>query len=329
MIEILGGGPAGAAAALYARQSGASVRIWEKSIFPRQKVCGEFLSPEVLPVLERAGILPSFEALRPARITRVNLVFRNRDAWSRLPATAWGLSRFALDHWFLQHALDAGAHLQRATAQPATVPPPAIHAFGRRVTQSLPKGTRLFGFKAHFQGPVNDAVELYFFAGGYVGVNPVEGGSTNVCGLAREDLLQRIDFDIDHLLASQPALSARTRPLTRAFPWLRVGPLVYGNSLHQPPESGIYPAGDALSFVDPFTGSGQLSAILTGSIAGTAAAHRWSPQQYRDACARAIGRPFWFSSLFREAIVQGWADLVGGWVPAGFLYRLTRPRALS
>jgi flavin-dependent dehydrogenase len=47
-VHVVGGGPAGAMAAFAAMREGAPVRIFEKSAFPRHKVCGEFLSPAIL-----------------------------------------------------------------------------------------------------------------------------------------------------------------------------------------------------------------------------------------------------------------------------------------
>ncbi|MGA8185479.1 MAG: FAD-dependent oxidoreductase, partial [Terriglobia bacterium] len=47
-VAIIGGGPAGTAAALEARRQGLSVAVWERDRFPRDKVCGEFISPEAL-----------------------------------------------------------------------------------------------------------------------------------------------------------------------------------------------------------------------------------------------------------------------------------------
>jgi len=55
---------------------------------------------------------------------------------------------------------------------------------------------RLFGFKAHFEGPSTDAVELFFDGQGYVGVSGIEQGLTNVCGIARESLLRRYGFGL-------------------------------------------------------------------------------------------------------------------------------------
>ena len=51
-LAIIGGGPAGTAAALEACRQGLSVGIWERDRFPRDKVCGEFISSEAHPILQ-------------------------------------------------------------------------------------------------------------------------------------------------------------------------------------------------------------------------------------------------------------------------------------
>jgi 2-polyprenyl-6-methoxyphenol hydroxylase-like FAD-dependent oxidoreductase len=65
-VHVVGGGPAGVMAAFAAMREGAGVRIFEQSAFPRHKVCGEFLSPAILPLLRRAGCEAGFLQLRPA-----------------------------------------------------------------------------------------------------------------------------------------------------------------------------------------------------------------------------------------------------------------------
>jgi hypothetical protein len=54
------------------------VRIFEKSAFPRHKVCGEFLSPAILPLLRRAGCEAGFLQLRPAVLSAMRLHFGTR-----------------------------------------------------------------------------------------------------------------------------------------------------------------------------------------------------------------------------------------------------------
>ena len=322
-LSVIGGGPAGSAAAITASLEGAAVDLFEKSKFPRHKVCGEFVSPEMLPLLNQLGAAEPFLASLPARISRVSLHFGARDKTARLPDIAYGLSRYALDHLLLRRALACGANLVPAPAHDCE--PPVVVAHGRKHA-SRARGRRVFGFKAHFHGPVSDAIELHFFSGGYVGVNAVEDGVTNVCGLADETSLHAIRFEYDALIGAVPSLSSRLAPLTRCMEWLTTGPLIYGNRFDEPAREGLYAAGDALSFVDPFTGSGMYCAVVSGTIAGRCAARGVPVADHLRMCREALGRPFAFASVFRAAIRSGWAEHLAAWIPASWLYRLTRPR---
>lgn len=325
-VTVIGGGVAGSAAAIAGRLEGAAVTLFEKSVFPRHKVCGEFLSPETKPLLERLGVWDGFLALGPARLVSMRLRLGKLEKRAALPAPAYGLSRYRLDELLLASAVRLGSEVRRETDAPAT--PPAVIARGR--TGAAPRGRRLFGFKAHFTGPVNDVVELYFpAAGGYVGVSAIEDGLTNVCGLAPEDALAARGFNIDAFLARDAALAARLRPLARQWRWLTTGPLIFGHRLRRASEPGIYPAGDFLSFVDPFTGSGMLAALLTGGLAGRAAARGLPSQDYLDACRRALERPFAAAQLFRALLANGWAERLARFAPGPLLFALTRPRAVS
>ena len=113
-------------------------------------------------------------------------------------------------------------------------------------------------------------MELYFFQNCYVGVSAIENGATNVCGLAPERTLRSFSFHPSDLLARCAPLSDRLRPLTRTMDWLVSGPLVFSEWFSQPADQTFYRAGDSLGFIDPFTGSGILNAMLTGELAGVA-----------------------------------------------------------
>ncbi len=306
---ILGGGPAGSAAAITARLAGRPVELIERAKFPRHKVCGEFLSPEARPLLEQFGV--SFP--EAAQIRRVALHLRRAEKRFSLPEPALGISRYTMDCRLLLRAEALGA---RVVASSENLPD--IVATGRRAAQA--KGTRLFGFKAHFAGPANDAVELYFFGGGYVGVNPVEGGFTNVCGLLPESVLAPLGFEIDVALAGFEPLRERLKPMARQFDWLNVGPLVFG------PQQGVANgrrAGDALQFVDPFTGSGMLAAIETGVLAAGA-----SNADYLRQVQRILSKPYYMASIMRSALSSSWVETLLPLVPGELLYYITRPKKI-
>lgn len=334
-VLILGAGPAGSAAAIAALAEAVPVSILEKSRHRRHKVCGEFISPEACGILAELGVWEQFLLLQPARIRNCALHFgRVTKKWT-LPECGYGLSRYELDGLLLQRAVAQGASVSNQVvtsdalgthvltdAQRAAGGTTIVLATGRRAV--APPGKRLFGFKAHFEGPADDAVELFFFGGGYVGVNPVEQGITNVCGIAPEDALHACGFRLDEFVLRSEALAERLRPLSRKFRWLTVGPLVYSTNFRSCVDPITYPAGDALGFVDPFTGSGILNALLTGRLSGSAAAQGTSSQEHVARCGALLGKPYRTSALFRASLEMGCAQYVASLIPGSWLFRLTR-----
>ncbi len=367
LIHITGAGPAGSSAALAALGAGADVRITDRSRFPRHKVCGEFLSPEIQPMLKELGVWSDFLAAEPAIIRRLVLSFGVSETPLRreapLPRPAWGLSRWTFDQLLLDAATRRGARFHgpdgpqaQAETRAVAEPDAEIVAHGRRAEQSR-RGNRLFGFKAHFSRgsgsefvnrpkvsklPPEDAVELYFFDGCYIGVNAIESNKINVCGLASEGFLSRFAFQYDTVVEQCPSLRGRLNAHTRDFPWISVGPLEFRQRFghgfvgaHVPRSgppvgpgrtSAPYPAGDALSFVDPFTGSGLLAAVKTGSMAGRAAALGEPVETYLRRCRASLRQPFLVSSILRRLVSSGWVEWLAPCAPSQLLFSLTRPR---
>ncbi len=176
-ILIAGGGPAGSAAAIAARLEGAPVRIFERATSPRHKVCGEFISPGASGLLESLGVWADFSAIGPRQIRRCVIHFGRRAKCWNLRDCAWGLSRLELDRLLLAKAVSLGAAVVRGRAFTPEGPQrtaPLVAAYGR--TAPLGRASRLFGFKAHFEGPCEDSVELFFDTESYAGVSGIEGG---------------------------------------------------------------------------------------------------------------------------------------------------------
>jgi flavin-dependent dehydrogenase len=324
-VRIIGGGPAGSAAAIVARQHGAEVEILEKSRMPHHKVCGEFISPEGCQVLNELGVWPKFLNQDPTCIRRCCLRFGSRVKEWKLAQPAFGLSRFELDRLLLDHATASGANVvrgQRWTAQERESTHRIILAIGRGGTAQ--RSSRLFGFKSHFEGPSNDAVEVFFDGSSYIGVSAIEHGMTNVCGIASEAMLRRYNFRFDDFVNSSRALTERLSPLRRSMAWLSTGPLIFSDIWCDAAPARYYPAGDALGFVDPFTGSGILNALLTGRMAGWAAAQCMGADVYLRACRRTMSRPYAVSALFRALLNWGCAGYLATCVPGQWMYRMTR-----
>ena len=64
-VVIVGGGPAGSVAARSIAAAGYTVAVLERRSFPREKLCGEFLSAEVSRTISEMGLQREFQALLP------------------------------------------------------------------------------------------------------------------------------------------------------------------------------------------------------------------------------------------------------------------------
>jgi flavin-dependent dehydrogenase len=291
-LIIVGGGPAGCAAAITAARSGASVLLLERGRFPRHRVCGEFVSAESLDLLQNL-LAPAHRRLieNAPRIARTRIFVDDAELPAEITPAGASITRFDLDAalWascgyfgverrddcVVQSAEGAGPF--RVTTQAESFEARAlINATGRwsnftspatraRLTQEK---DRWIGVKAHFrENSAPSSVDLYFFDGGYCGVQPVSahnGSATviNACAMVRAD----VATDLNQALQFHPVLRERSRHWEPVTDPVSTSPLVF-----HPPEpvlSGMLQVGDSATFVDPFIGDGVSLALRSGDLAG-------------------------------------------------------------
>jgi flavin-dependent dehydrogenase len=293
-LLVAGGGPAGASAAITAARLGARVLLLERGSFPRQKVCGEFVSPEALGLLESLlGGHPAGEALlRSApRIAHARVFVSGQCLEFPLAAPGASISRFDFDAALWQAAEAAGAEarqgimvesmeqngaFQVATSAGLFSAKSAINASGRWSNLNsgpLPRAARdspWLGLKAHFFEPdAPDSSDLYFFEGGYCGVQPLSGGRVNACAMVRANRA----CSLEEVFLLHPQLLERSRRWRPATEAVVTAPLVF-----RPPcavRSGILQVGDGAGFLDPFIGDGISAALHSGALAARELAHFW------------------------------------------------------
>ncbi|MBZ9849401.1 FAD-dependent oxidoreductase, partial [Mesorhizobium sp. CA14] len=82
---VIGAGPAGTSAALALARRGWTVAIVEKSVFPRRKVCGEYISASNLALLERLEIVDAWRAEAGPEIHRVGLFSGDTSVEAPMP----------------------------------------------------------------------------------------------------------------------------------------------------------------------------------------------------------------------------------------------------
>ncbi|MFT5943314.1 MAG: flavin-dependent dehydrogenase, partial [Sediminicola sp.] len=106
-VIIIGGGLAGLTAALHLRKNEHSVLVLEKQQYPNHKVCGEYVSNEVVPYLEYLGI--SFSEFQVAHIDTLQFSLVNgRAITTKLPLGGTGISRYAFDDLLYRKAISQG-----------------------------------------------------------------------------------------------------------------------------------------------------------------------------------------------------------------------------
>jgi menaquinone-9 beta-reductase len=120
-VLIVGGGPAGSGLAYHLSKKGYKVIVAEAAIFPRDKVCGDGVSPIALAELHAMGITGTEKFALANEINKVGLfiktdkVFINLSKPDHLPYHARIIPRIELDSWIYEAAKNAGAIYHEST----------------------------------------------------------------------------------------------------------------------------------------------------------------------------------------------------------------------
>lgn len=321
-LVVAGGGPAGTAAAITAARLGARVLLLERGRFPRHKVCGEFVSGESLILLgdllgpERQMLLTAAPQTAHARL----FVNGSMVRFPIVPAAT--IARYQLDDSLWQTALAEGADCRQGlaieqivrrnglfevtTAAGSVTARTAIDATGRwsklRVDAAASANSaQSVGLKAHFTNdedqPAGRTTDLYFFEGGYCGVQPLGNSQVNACAMVRADVASKLD----DVLSLHSALRERSRAWVRRTEVVATSPLAFHKP--QPEHDGVFCAGDAAAFIDPFVGDGISLALRSGTLASQIASAVWRGEKSLDQAVRHYRREYQrrFGSPIRTA----------------------------
>jgi len=112
-VIIVGGGPAGSTAALYAEKQGLSSVVIDKAVFPRDKVCGDALSGKTVRILRELDLIDGIEKLDGSEINRITFGSPSHDEFdihlkdsqnSRHITKGYVIPRHIFDHYLFQRA---------------------------------------------------------------------------------------------------------------------------------------------------------------------------------------------------------------------------------
>jgi menaquinone-9 beta-reductase len=273
---IIGGGVAGLAAAIQMAELGHPCIVLEAGHFPSHKVCGEFFSPECLPVLAAWGVEPR------TRIQHIELQgLAKPSLMLDLPVAAASQSRHSFDFSLAQLATRRGVDLRTNTRVKSLQPSSSggewrLHldtgevlatekvlvGVGRVIHQFTGQPPPQFpyvGYKTHVRGAtLCPHLQMGLIAGGYYGISPIEGGKWNVALLLRREFAPSQPSQLTELVLDR--LGA-----TPLMEWLRVEAPPWG--LRSTPRlPGLFAIGDALAAIPPISGQGLAMGIGGGIL---------------------------------------------------------------
>ncbi len=291
-IIIIGGGLAGLVSAIHLSGQGLSVIVVEKHAYPKHKVCGEYISNEVLPYLQYLGADPMVTGAK--KISRFLLsTTSGKTTETVLPLGGFSVSRYTLDHFLMQNAIKNNAAVLQDTVTDVQFQGDTFHvssreglhlsakvvigAFGKRSNLDvaldrdfIKTKSPFVGVKTHMQGTFpEDLVALHNFRGGYCGVSQVENGNLNVCYLANYKSFQQyknIDAFNKEVLYRNPHLKQVFESCTPVFENpLSISQVSFSDktTVH----NHMLMCGDAAGMIHPLSGNGMAMAIHSGKIA--------------------------------------------------------------
>lgn len=313
-VLVVGGGPAGSAAAILLARAGFEVCLLEKGAFPREKPCGEFLSPGCVPLLNRLGIGSGLERVRayPIRGMRIEApggaVITGTYPGGATQPHGYSLPRYRFDAFLFEAARGAGVRCLEGwrvvdlIREHRTVTGVVADSGGRRRSFAAPitigadgrnsvvaRRLKLFAWhpshrkvalvqRVQVPEQPGELGEVYLGRGGYCILNPQGGGTVNVAVVVdQRDLPLHRPWEnvFRECLAGYPQVQAKLTEASPAGPlWVR-GPLACRSA--QVAGEGFLLIGDAAWYYDPMTGEGIYQALRGAELAAaitTVALHR-------------------------------------------------------
>ncbi|MHA7057447.1 NAD(P)/FAD-dependent oxidoreductase [Aquimarina sp. M1] len=290
-ITIIGGGLAGITSAIHLATSQVPVVLIEKDVYPKHKVCGEYISNEVVPYLNSLKI--DLDILKPVKISELNIsTIKGNLIKSKLPLGGFGISRYTLDHYLWNLAKNLGVQMindqvvdidcqnnifQIKTSNNGLITSKfVIGAYGKRSVLDKnmnrnfsQKKSPWLAVKTHYKADFDPKiVALHNFEGGYCGLSMVENKTVNACYLVNYQSFKRYkdikNFEKE-IICKNPLLNIFFKNADPVFEKpLSISQINFDKK--KPVENNIFMVGDAAGLIHPLCGNGMAMAIQSSQI---------------------------------------------------------------
>ena len=359
---IIGGGPAGSAAAISLARAGHRPVLIERAAGPAEKVCGDFLSTDTIQIGRSLGVDPVALGGVPIRLMR--LIHGERMAETALPFAALGLSRRVFDAALLRQAEREGAEVRAGQSvrrltwdgsrwtvgladQTERTAMTVFQATGKHDLRDLPRPHSpgdAVGMKMYFSltpeasKRLEGAVELTLFSGGYAGMQHVEDGRCVLCIAVRRAPFQAVGGTWAGLIGSIEAGSRRFAALLQGARPLLPRPLAvagipYGYRARRAPPDGLFRLGDQAAVIPSLTGDGMAIALHSGTTAAATWLTGGTAATYQQTMHRTLVRQMRLAGVLHRTGMSGpmqaAAVQAGQWFPGLLRQAASRTRLPS
>ncbi len=296
-IAIIGGGLAGLSLAIQSADAGYKTALFEKEQYPFHKVCGEYISNESHPFLQRLGV--NLPLLSLPKITKLIISDANGKAYPfQLDLGGFGISRYTLDNLLYEAALSKGVTMYTKTKVTDVVRESdgfiitasntnykakiACGAWGKKsnvdiqwkrsfAQQKVNQLNNFIGIKYHIRYSfAPDTIALHNFENGYCGISKIEDDKCCLCYLTTAGNLKKHNNSIaemeKNLLSQNPFL----KDIFHSARFLYPQPLVIsGISFDKKTqvENGVLMLGDGAGLITPLCGNGMSMAMHSSVLA--------------------------------------------------------------
>lgn len=350
---IIGGGLAGLTNAIMLNRAGLTVQLFEEKSYPFHRVCGEYISNEVVPFLKEHDLYP--EELGPSSLSQFHLTSVSGVSLKMpLDLGGFGVSRYAFDHWLVKKAVAEGVQLVNERVTQVKYEEDVfrlmdkkenqheakfvIGAFGKRslIDKQLQRSflnhrSPYIGVKYHVKTDEisNHTIELHNFKNGYCGISQIENGVFNMCYLSHRSNLRAtgsVQEMEEETLKKNPHLDRIFSNSEMLFDRPEViNEITFDRK--EPVYNHILMSGDSAGMITPLCGNGMAMAIHSAKILSeiliesvkTGFDREEIENDYRRKWNDLFANRLWMGrkiqKLFGSPVISEAAVSIGKWIP--------------